>query len=174
MPTLLSVAYSELQKVNSLWIPQEWEGREMDSWQETYQAMEIRLSIPNGGIIGVSVWDLDRKTGWFLPTELLDDHNPDWYNSVTIHIAFGKQAIEVLRQTLQPWNPGSHAKRRRAKDKGEYRQLTIADALAELMANPSPETATAAPLVIGGNRPIPETKTIPAVKAKAKKAKPRC
>lgn len=126
----LQKATAALHKTCNLWCEQEWEIREMDAIQSTHAAMEIRLTIPNGGITGVSIWDPDRKCGWFLPTEFLPDHTPDWFHDASIHTKLAIEAIDIVRKVLKPWSKQRGKGRKRKPSNVD--QLTIFDALGSI------------------------------------------
>ena len=97
-----------LHRLSKLWCEQDWAHHEVDELHETYDNLEIRLCVPNGGYIGVSVWDTDRRLGWALTTELLAEHDNSWYSDKDRHVNLGLEAIARLRNILKPKKAVGH------------------------------------------------------------------
>lgn len=72
---------------------QEIEG---DSFVEDYCGWEIRLCIPNGGIIGVSIWDKDKDYWWCTGT----DDEFDYHDDEGI-VAYAKISIDKVVETFK-------------------------------------------------------------------------
>ena len=87
-----------LSEVNAYWIRQDWADRELDEFCCLHEGIEIRLYIPNGGILGVSIWLVSRRWGWAIVTIAMPEHDSAWYLDQDRHVALAKAAISVIKE----------------------------------------------------------------------------
>ena len=94
-----------LQQVCNLWTSQDYDTRELDDFKQGDNNFEIRFAIPNGGIIGVSIWALSHKAGWYLPTELHPQHKALWYRDPKPNLALAKTGLRIIKKFLKIKKP---------------------------------------------------------------------
>lgn len=117
-------ASEALAKICNLWTRQDWETRELDELKELYKDYEVRFAIPNGGIVGVSIWALNAKAGWYLPTELHPDHKPTWYRDIAPNLELAKKGLKIIQKLLAQPKP---RRPRKPKKTSNYEQLNLLD-----------------------------------------------
>lgn len=81
------------ESFDPVWTEQDVEYIDMDYSVAKYQDYDIKMSEPNGGVIGVSVVAPDGNAAWWCYTE-----EAEKYNDVAWHIELAIKFISSLRQ----------------------------------------------------------------------------